>query len=81
MVNTRSKVDKKQRPDELDKRWPRFCLGLFVGGFSTFAWWHFAPPAGSFGESILAATIIGLLFGVLSAAFGRRVLDFLMSIT
>jgi hypothetical protein len=76
-----SKVDQKQRPDELDKPWPRFCLGLFVGGFSTFAWCYFASPVSSFGESVLAATVIGLLFGVLSAVFGRRALDFLMSIT
>jgi hypothetical protein len=80
MANPMSEAGQKQRSDELDRPWTRFWLGLLAGGCSTFAWCYFASPAKSFGESVLAGTVIGLLFGLLSAVFGRRVLDFLMSI-
>jgi hypothetical protein len=74
-----------ESPEELQREprygWrARFCLAFFCTGFAMFAWCYFAAPPKSFGDSVIAAGIVGLVFGGLAAAFGQRMLDFLMRI-
>ena len=64
---------------ETDSWRVRFCWAFAVGSVPMFAWCYFPGDGRPLLESLIAATVVGLLFGLLAALFGKRMFDFLMS--
>ena len=81
MATPEREQSRKEAQDEIQLSWrARFCLAFSATGFAMFAWCYFASPAKPFGEALLAGATVGLLFGVLAAVFGQRMLDLLLRI-
>jgi hypothetical protein len=57
----------------------RFVWGFIFGAFLTFIGVLF-EGIGSLSEAFIAALVVGAIVGALGAAFGRRVLHFLIEL-
>ena len=57
----------------------RFFWAFAVSAAPIFMYCYFPDGARSFADSVLAAFVVGTVFGALAALFGKRILDFLLA--
>jgi hypothetical protein len=57
-----------------------FLWGFAVGAAPVFMCSYFPGGGRSFIESVIAAGLVGVLFGILAAVFGQRMLAFFMNL-
>jgi hypothetical protein len=81
MVSTAHGMDspKQTSAEEKDSWRERFFWAFGVSAAPIFMYCYFPDGASSFVDSVIAASVLGTVFGILAALFGKRILDFLLA--